>query len=106
MSIVIPSGGIPGLSEADHLYLYHIHGDLYVVSNTTADDERKMVLLRKPQKGVIDKSGNIVIPAEYAALDYCEGESAFRAMINDQFDMPKIIRRFDLSGHLLDEELL
>jgi len=43
---------------------------------------------------------------DYDVLDYCEKESTFRAMVNDQFGMPEIIRRFDLAGQLIDEELL
>ena len=106
MSVVIQCEEIPVLSEAVHVHLYHITGDLYLVSNMTDRDERMVVRSRKPQKGVIDKSGNIIIPVCYNVLDYCEKESTFRAMVNDPFDMPKIIRRFDLSGHLIDEEQL
>lgn len=98
--------GIPGLSEADHIHLHHISGDLYLVSNTTDDDERMVVRLWKPRKGVIDKSGGIIIPVDYDVLDYCKKESTFRAMVNDPFGMPKIIRRFDLAGQLIDEEQL
>ena len=106
MSVVIPCEGIPGLSKADKIYLHHVTDDLYLVSNTTGDDERKVVRLRKSRKGIIDKSGSIIIPVDYDVLDYCEKESTFRAMVNDQFGMPEIIRRFDLAGQLIDEELL
>ncbi len=79
MSVIIPGGGIPGLSKADHIYLHYVTADLYVVSNTTDDDERKAVLLRKPQKGLIDKSGRIIIPVEYGVLEYCEFERKSQA---------------------------